>query len=77
MRKPSREEQRRMVQQWEETGPELERIRRNALRGKEYDWKEVDDLLRLGELADLPPRTTSGLVEMQEIFMKAHLHEKD
>jgi len=31
----------------------------------------VDDLLSLGEDYDGPPRLTSGLEEMQAVFMKA------
>jgi len=71
MRTPNREEQKRLLRQWERTGQELERIRREALKGKEYDWTEVDALLALGDQLAAPPRTTSGLVEMQRLFMKA------
>ena len=71
MKGPNREEQRRLVRQWEETGREIERIRREALRGMPYNWVDVDALLELG--ADSPPteRGESGLVEMQRYFMKA------
>ena len=71
MKKPNRAEQRRLVQQWEETGRELERIRREALKGMPYNWEDVDALLTLGD--NLPPREDngSGLVEMQRYFMKA------
>ena len=71
MKGPTHEEQREIVRQWEETGRELERIRRNALRGMEYNWAEVDALLEIGCNYDGPPRTTSGLVEMQRWFMRA------
>lgn len=71
MNYPTWEEQRRIVRQWEVTGRELERIRREKLRGMEYDWKDVDALLELGDHYDGPPRLTSGLVEMQRMFMKA------
>jgi len=71
MRLPTREEQKFLVRLWDQTGRELDRIRREALRGKEYDWEEVDALLSLGDHSDAPSRTTSGLVEMQRIFMKA------
>ena len=70
MKMPSREEQRQLVRQWEETGRELDAMRREALRDKPYDWKEVDALLQLAEHYDGPPRLTSGLVEMQRLFMK-------
>jgi len=72
MRIPTRAEQKALVKLWEETGRELERIRKEALRGKEYDWEEVDALLRMGDSYDGPPRLSSGLVEMQRVFMKAH-----
>jgi hypothetical protein len=71
MKVPTLEEQRNLVRQWEIAGGELERIRREALRGMEYNWADVDTLLKLGEYYDGPPRTTSGLVEMQRLFMKA------
>jgi hypothetical protein len=71
MNSPTDEEQRDLVRQWETTGRELERIRRDALRGMPYNWADVDTLLELGDHYDGPPRTTSGLVEMQRWFMKA------
>jgi len=71
MRIPTREEQREIVRQWEETGRELERIRREALHGMAYNWADVDALLEMGDLCDREPRLTSGLVEMQRWFMKA------
>ncbi len=70
MKHPTREEQRALVQQWESTGRELERMRREALRGMPYDWEKVDALLALGDAYDGPPRTTRGLVEMQRRFME-------
>ena len=72
MRMPTREEQKQLVRQWKETGAELERIRRDELRGMPYNWEEVDALLSLADRYDGPPRITSGLVEMQRLFMKAH-----
>ena len=68
---PTYEEQRKLVRQWDETGRELERIRREALRGMEYNWADVDALLAMGDGYDGPPRTSDGLVEMQRLFMKA------
>jgi hypothetical protein len=72
MNMPDREEQRRLVKQWAETGRELEAIRREELRDMPYDWKAVDSLLQLADSYDGPERTTSGLVEMQRYFMKLH-----
>lgn len=77
MTSPSREEQRQLARQWEQTGRELDAIRRAALKDKPYDWKEVDALLQLGDSYDGPARTTSGLVEMQRLFMKHHLHRDE
>jgi hypothetical protein len=70
MSRPTREEQRLLVKQWEETGRILEQLRDEKLRGKPYDWEEVDALLSLAENYDGPPRLTSGLQEQQRLFMK-------
>jgi len=75
MKIPTREEQRRLVRQWDETGPLLERIRREALRGKPYDWREVEAVLDLGFQDGMPSRESSGLVEMQHWFIKAAQHQ--
>lgn len=68
MKSPTREEQRNVVRQWEATGRELERIRRDALRGMAYNWADVDALLEMGDRYDGPPRVTSGLIEMLRWF---------
>ena len=68
---PSKDEQRFLVRQWEETGRELERLRLEALRNKPYSFEEVDALLQLAEGYDGPPRYAEGMVEMQRIFMKS------
>jgi len=47
--RPTIEEQRALVRQWKETGRMLEQLRDEKLRGKPYDWEEVDALLSLGE----------------------------
>ena len=70
MNGPTQEEQRALVRQWEKTGRELDRIRREALRGLPYNWEDVDALLELGDCYDGPPRLDSGLVDMQYWFMK-------
>lgn len=70
MNHPTREEQRALVRQREATGRELERIRREALRGMPYNWKDVTALLSIGDAWQCPPRTESGLVEMQYWFMR-------
>lgn len=71
MNKPTYEEQKQLVRQMEATYQELERMRREALRGLEYNWRDVCTLLDLGDSYDGPPRLTSGLEEMQYWFMKA------
>lgn len=71
MKYPTREEQRNLVRQWEATGRELERIRRDALRGMAYNWADVDALLEIGDHCGCMARSDSGLVEMQRWFMKA------
>ncbi|MBL7647021.1 MAG: hypothetical protein JNK74_12615 [Candidatus Hydrogenedentes bacterium] len=70
MNRPTIEEQRALVRQWKETGRMLEQLRDEKLRGKPYDWEEVDALLSLGESYYGPPRLTSGLQEQQRLFMK-------
>ena len=71
MNRPTLEEQRHLVRQWDDTGRELEQIRKKALRGLVYKWEDVDALLSLGDNYDGPPRLTSGLEDMQAVFMKA------
>lgn len=71
MKRPTPEEQRQLVLQWQETGRILEEMRWAKLRGKVYDAEEVDALLSLADHYTGPPRLTSGLVEQQRIFMKA------
>lgn len=68
---PSPEEQRKLIRQWEETGRELERIRREKLRNMPYNWEDVDALLSVADAFPPPSRTTSGLVEQQYWFMRA------
>jgi len=70
MKRPNIEEQRELIRKWKETGRILEEMRDEKLRGKPYDWEEVDALLSLGESYDGPPRLTSGLQEQQRLFMK-------
>ncbi|MEO5925187.1 MAG: hypothetical protein ABIR70_15305 [Bryobacteraceae bacterium] len=61
----------RWVQTWKEAGPELEAIRREEVR-------VADNVKAIASLEDafnhatrsMPPRASSGLVEMQRIFTK-------
>ena len=75
MKTPSREEQRKLARQWEATGRELARLRREALRDLPYNWTDVDALLQLGDQYDGPSRPKSGLVEMQRWFKKAAIRQ--
>lgn len=70
MKRPTKEQQRFLVRLWDKAGFELERIRKEELRGLPYKWEDVDTLLEIGDYYDGPPRLTSGLVEMQRLFMK-------
>jgi hypothetical protein len=62
---------RRWVETWKRAGPELEAIRRREIR-------ETDNVLALAQMEglfnhatrSLPPRETSGLVEMQRVFAR-------
>ena len=61
---------RRIVQQWQDAAPELERVRREELRAYVYDPRAVDALFEFG-LRHAQPREGYGLVEMQRYFMQA------
>jgi hypothetical protein len=58
------------VERWKWVGPELEKIRRRELQ--ETDTKVAIQQLFGSEdpFRDIPPRTTSGLVEQQAWFAK-------
>jgi hypothetical protein len=66
-----REDLRRWMRTWEDAGPELEAIRRPEIR-------DADNLKVLAVLEEafnhalrmLPPRPSSGMVEMQAWFRK-------
>jgi len=60
------------AENWKTLGPILEQIRHQELREFDYE-KNSRNVLGLLEMAHLHrrPRTTSGLVEMQRLFMKA------
>lgn len=67
---PTPDEQREYIRKWAETGRILDEMRREKLRGMPYNWEEVDALLEVGDHCGLPSRTTSGMIEMQRLFMK-------
>ncbi len=59
------------VEQWRQTGRDLDRIHAVELRRYRYNPADADVLLDLGDRYAGAPRVTSGLVEMQRLFMKA------
>ena len=61
---------RRWVQTWKQAGPELEAIRRREIA--EADNLQVLALLEgaFNHALLLPPRSSSGLVEMQRVLAK-------
>jgi hypothetical protein len=66
-----REMMRRWVQIWKEAGPKLEAIRRQEIQ--EADNLKVLAMLEGAfnhALRTMPPRPSSGLVEMQQWFAK-------
>lgn len=67
----TKEQMRQVVQQWVQAGPELERIRMEALRDKPYNEEEVNALLELGDFWH-ESRTSSGLQQMQERLALAY-----
>lgn len=61
---------REFIERWRRAGPALARIRKEELRN--FDYKKnlpiIDSLLQLAVDQKLPPRTTSGLVELQKLL---------
>ncbi|OGA44809.1 MAG: hypothetical protein A3G24_25920 [Betaproteobacteria bacterium RIFCSPLOWO2_12_FULL_62_13] len=60
----------RWAETWERAGRELALIRRRELQAMtdEDVRRAIVDLFSVPMPADLPPRTTSGLVEQQRLF---------
>ncbi|MBI2295510.1 MAG: hypothetical protein HYU76_05630 [Betaproteobacteria bacterium] len=60
----------RWAETWERAGHELDALRRRELRAMTDDdvRRAVADLFSGVAPDDLPPRTTSGLVEQQRLF---------
>lgn len=63
-------ELKRWAETWERAGRELTLIRRRELQAMTDDdvRRAIADLFSGAVTADLPPRTTSGLVEQQRLF---------
>ena len=66
----------RWAQTWERAGNALDALRRCELATMTDDdaRRAIADLFSDVPMHDLPPRTTSGLVEQQRLF--ARLHER-
>lgn len=63
-------ELKRWAETWERAGRELAQVRRQELEAMTDDdvRRAIADLFSGAIAADLPPRTTSGLVEQQRLF---------
>jgi len=70
VKKPTIEEQREMLRRREKGYEIMAKLRRDELRGKPYNFEEVDAVLSLADHYDGQPRLTSGLIEQQRLFMK-------
>jgi hypothetical protein len=66
-----REMMRRWVETWKQAGPELEAIRREEIRNLDpvQHLRGLERAFNHG-LRQLPPRLSSGMVEMQEWFAR-------
>ena len=70
----NREEEERLkpwVRNWQVVGPEFDQMRREEIRrANTQEAIKLFDLAFKAALRNTPPRTTSGLVEMQKLFRK-------
>lgn len=64
----TKEQMKALVMQWKNAAPELEKVRDAELSESVYDWRIVDALLEIGANSGKSSKT-SGLVEMQRLFM--------
>ena len=69
MSKMTKEHWRQWIEQWKRAGPALEKVHRQELRSRGYDFRSADMLLEIGDLHGRS-RPTSGMVEMQRLFLK-------
>ena len=62
----------RWAQTWETAGEALDALRRRELAAMTDDdaRRAIADLFADAVMFDLPPRTTSGLVEQQRLFSR-------
>ena len=65
-----REQMRRWVETWKKAGPALEKIRRREIQEAD-NLKSLESLTSIiNDAVRLPPRPSSGMVEMQRLFRK-------
>ncbi len=64
----TKEQKKALVMQWKNAAPELQKIKDKELSESVYDWRIVDALLEIGASSGKSLKT-SGLVEMQRLFM--------
>lgn len=65
-----REQMRRWVETWKQAGPKLEAIRRREVRDAD-NLKVLESLTSsINYAVRLPPRPSSGMVEMQRLFAR-------
>ncbi len=72
----SKEQMKKLVNQWKDASLPLKQVRDDELRNSEYDWHIVDALLELG-MQFSHTKESSGLVEMQKFFKKIHFKLKE
>jgi hypothetical protein len=75
LKRPTRQEQKAIVEQWKQAAPALQQARDEELQRKPYDWTTVDALLDIGANAPFEEEEPNGLVEMQRWFLKLALKQ--
>ena len=70
MAKMTREQWQQYAAQWKRAAPELDRIRREELANWKYDARIVSALLEIGAKMPYNEKTPSGLMILQQGFMK-------
>jgi hypothetical protein len=71
MKRPTREQQKAVAQQWKQAAPALAIAREEELAAWRYDPVTVNALLDIGAKTPRKEDEPNGLVEMQRLFMKA------
>ena len=68
MKRPTPEQQRAVVKQWQRAAPALRQARDDELRNTPYDWKAVESLLDIGATVPARAGSSQGIVAMQNWF---------